>query len=89
MRFLAADGAVLGTEERPGCAFNWMGGFGRGVPTDRVARVEVHTALRAGEPGTYAIGGSGVGRYRSRWTASEVVRRASSSCRRAPTSSRR
>ena len=62
VRFLAADGAVLGTEERPGAAFNWMGGFGPGVPSDRVARVEVHTTVRAGEPGTYEIGGSGVGR---------------------------
>ena len=28
VRFLAEDGTVLGTEQRPGAAFNWMGGFG-------------------------------------------------------------
>jgi beta-glucosidase len=62
VRFLAEDGTVLGTEQRPGAAFNWMGGFGSGVPSDQVARVEIHTVVRAGEPGTYEIGGSGVGR---------------------------
>ena len=29
-----------------------------------VARIEVHTVLRATEPGTYTVGASGVGRYR-------------------------
>ena len=72
VRFLAADGAVLGTEERPGAAFNWMGGFGPGVPSDRVARVEVHTTVRAGEPGTYEIGGSAVGRLSLSLNGEEV-----------------
>ena len=62
VRFVAEDGSVLGTEQRPGAAFNWMGGFGPDVPDDRVAWVEVHTTLRADEAGTYEIGGSGVGR---------------------------
>ncbi|HEX2411223.1 MAG TPA: glycoside hydrolase family 3 C-terminal domain-containing protein [Solirubrobacteraceae bacterium] len=62
VRFLAEDGTVLGTERRPGAAFNWMGGFGPDVPAERVARVEVHTTLRATDAGRYAVGGSGVGR---------------------------
>ncbi|MGZ8647329.1 MAG: beta-glucosidase [Solirubrobacteraceae bacterium] len=61
VRFLAEDGTMLGTEQRPGAAFNWMGGFGPNVPSERVARVEVHTTLRADEAGTYEVGGSGVG----------------------------
>jgi beta-glucosidase len=63
VRFLAADGSVLGTERRPGAAFRWMGSFGPEVPTDEVTRVEVHTILRATDPGTYEVGVSGVGRY--------------------------
>jgi beta-glucosidase len=61
VRFLAADGSVLGTEDRPGAAFNWMGGFGVEGET---ARIEVHAVLRATDPGTYALGVSGMGRYR-------------------------
>ena len=64
VRFLAADGAVLGTEQRATGAFIWMGSFGAGVATADVAWVEVHARLRAGEAGTYRIGGSGVGRFR-------------------------
>jgi beta-glucosidase len=63
VRFLGGDGAVLATERRPGCVFNWMGAFGHGLATDDVARVEVRTTVRATEAGTYGIGGSGVGRY--------------------------
>jgi beta-glucosidase len=62
VRFLAADGTVLGTERRPGAAFNWMGGFGSAAPSDDIARVEVHTTVRATDPGRYEIGGSAVGR---------------------------
>jgi beta-glucosidase len=64
VRFVSADGAVLATEQRPGCAFNWLGSFGHGLGPADVARVEVHTVLRATDPGTYVVGGSGVGRYR-------------------------
>ena len=62
VRFVAEDGTVLATEQRPGTAFNWLGGFGPDVPSERVARVEAHATVRADEAGTYEIGGSGVGR---------------------------
>ena len=42
-------------------------GWARSAPASRVgdvARVEVHTVVRATEAGTYEIAGSGVGRYR-------------------------
>jgi beta-glucosidase len=64
VRFVAQDGRVLGTEHRPGCAFTWMGSFGPDVARDEVARIEVHTVVRATDPGTYVVAGSGVGRYR-------------------------
>jgi beta-glucosidase len=63
VRFLARDGAVLATEQRPGCAFTWLGSFGHGLSIGDVARVEVHAVLRATDAGTYVVGGSGVGRY--------------------------
>ncbi|MEA2217900.1 MAG: beta-glucosidase [Solirubrobacteraceae bacterium] len=63
VRFLSADGAVLATERRPGCAFTWLGSFGHGLSSADVARIEVRTVLRATVAGTYAIAGSGVGRY--------------------------
>jgi beta-glucosidase len=62
VRFLAADGRVLRTEQRPGCAFFWLGALGDG-DAGAVARVEVHTVVRATEPGTYAVGFSGVGDF--------------------------
>jgi beta-glucosidase len=61
VRFVAGDGTVLAAEHRLGGVFNWPPGFGHGLP---VARVEVHTLIRAREAGTYTIAGSGVGRYR-------------------------
>ncbi|MFE4962746.1 beta-glucosidase [Streptomyces sp. NPDC056660] len=64
VRFLAADGTLLGSERRAGAAYTWMGSYGPGVPTDQVARVEVHTVVRATDAGRYAIGGSGIGRFR-------------------------
>ena len=64
VRFVAGDGSVLATELRPGCAFTWLGSFGHGISRDHVARVEVHTVVRATNAGTYEIAGSGVGRYR-------------------------
>ena len=63
VRFVAGDGTVLATEERPGCAFTWMGSFGQGISIRDVARVEVHAVVRATDAGTYEIAGSGVGRY--------------------------
>ena len=64
VRFLGPDGSLVGSEHRPGCAFTWLGAFGDGLAVAEVARVEVHAVVRATEPGTYAIGVSGVGRYR-------------------------
>ncbi|MGW4909107.1 beta-glucosidase [Streptomyces sp. NPDC004270] len=64
VRFLAADGTLLGSERRAGAAYTWMGSYGPGVPTDQVARVEVHTVVHATDAGRYAIGGSGIGRFR-------------------------
>jgi beta-glucosidase len=60
VRFLAGDGAVVGTEHRPGCSFNWPGTLihGRGVTC-----IEVRTVVRATDPGRYTIAVSGVGRY--------------------------
>ncbi len=61
VRFLAADGTVLASEHRGGCAFTWLGSFEH---AGAVARIEVHTMLRATEAGTYTVGASGIGRYR-------------------------
>jgi beta-glucosidase len=63
VRFLDADGSVLGTEQRRATTFNWLGAVGD-VPTERVAAVEVRARLRAPEAGTYAVGASGLGRFR-------------------------
>ncbi len=49
----------MASDRRPGCAFKWLGSLDHSV-----AAVEVHTVLRATEPGTYTVGASGVGRYR-------------------------
>ena len=72
VRFLAADGTVLGSERRAGAAYTWMGSYGPGVPAGRVARVEVRTVLRAAGAGRYAIGGSGIGRFRLSVAGTEV-----------------
>ena len=64
VRFLAADGTVLGSERRPGCAYHWLGSYGPDVDAEQVARIEAHAVLRATEPGAYTVAVSGVGRYR-------------------------
>jgi beta-glucosidase len=61
VRFLDADGAVLASDRRRGCAFTWLGSFDH---DGRIARIEVNAVLRAAEPGTYTVGASGLGRYR-------------------------
>jgi beta-glucosidase len=71
--FRAADGSELGREVRGSGAFNWTGSFGVGIPADAVRTVEVRTTLRAGEAGTYAVGGSGTGRFRLRVDGDDVV----------------
>ena len=52
-------------EQRPGCAFTWMGTFGYGLAIRDVARVEVHAVVRATDAGTYEVGRARAsGRYR-------------------------
>ena len=60
VRFLAEDGTILGSEDRAGCSFRWPRSRNYG---GALARVEVHTILRAIDAGTYAIAASGIGRY--------------------------
>ena len=61
VRFLAGDGRLLARERRHSAAFTWLGSLEFGEP---VARVEVHTILRAIDAGTYTIAASGLGRFR-------------------------
>ena len=61
VRFLAADGTVRGREDRTTGAFNWLSRFGPDLPIAEVAAVEVHTRLRAPEPGTYLWAAPGSG----------------------------
>ncbi|MFI6624608.1 beta-glucosidase [Streptomyces sp. NPDC050528] len=70
--FRAEDGTLLGTERRAGSAYTWMGSYGPDVPIGQVARVEVRTLIRATDAGRYAIGGSGIGRFRLSVAGSEV-----------------
>ncbi len=64
LRFLAADGAVLGGEDRAAAGYRWNGAFRPGVPVRAVATVELAARLRVDRDGTYRVGGSGVGRFR-------------------------
>ncbi len=61
VRFLDVDGHVLATEHRREGAFHWS----RSLRHDgSLAWIEVHATLCATEGGVYAVGGSGIGRYR-------------------------
>ena len=62
VRFLAADGTLLGSERRRTGAFTWLGSYGEGVPASEVAAVEVHGRLRAAAAGEHVVGASGLGR---------------------------
>jgi beta-glucosidase len=64
VRFVDADGSVLGREHRNGTQLTWLGSLGNGLPVADVAAVEIHTLLRAPETGIYLLGGSGLGRFR-------------------------
>lgn len=64
LRFLDAQGAVLGTEDRAAAAFTWQGSIGPGLPVRRVRAVEVHTRVRPQHDGVHRIGVSGVGAFR-------------------------
>ncbi|WP_329264236.1 glycoside hydrolase family 3 C-terminal domain-containing protein [Streptomyces sp. NBC_01478] len=70
--FLSEDGTLLGSERRTGGAYTWMGSYGPGVPTGQVARVRARTVVRATVAGRYAIGGSGIGRFRLSVAGAEV-----------------
>jgi beta-glucosidase len=63
VRFLGADGRLLGSEVRQSAAFTWLGRTSGGLPTADIAVVELRCVLTpaAGGPGT--IGASGVGRF--------------------------
>jgi beta-glucosidase len=68
-RLLAADGAELLCERRPGCVFHWPDHVG-GTP---VAKAEVSTLIRATDAGTYTLAISGTGRYRLLVDSDEVL----------------
>ncbi|MEA2292431.1 MAG: beta-glucosidase [Solirubrobacteraceae bacterium] len=57
VRFLDADGALLGTEERSGASLAWQG-----TQPAATTAVELHARLRAHTGGTHTIGASGTGR---------------------------
>jgi beta-glucosidase len=60
VRYLAADGSAVHEEQRFTGKLGWLG-----EPLLReVATIEVEALLRASEPGTYAVGAAGVGRFR-------------------------
>jgi beta-glucosidase len=58
VRFLGADGAVVGTERRHTGEFRWN------ALDPEITAVEVHTSLRADVAGEHRIGVSGIGRFR-------------------------
>jgi beta-glucosidase len=64
VRFLDANGAVVGTEERNGAAFTWLSSYGEGLSMEQVRAIEVDTRLRAEEEGTHLVGASGLGSFR-------------------------
>jgi beta-glucosidase len=74
VRFLAADGTVLSTEQRQAAGFTWIDRYASDLPMSAVAGVEVHGRLRADTAGTYRIGGSGVGPLALRLGNREVFR---------------
>jgi beta-glucosidase len=64
IRFLAADGSVLGGEHRDASAYTWMVAFAPELPVADVATVEIRARLHADRSGEYRVGCSGVGRHR-------------------------
>jgi beta-glucosidase len=64
VRFLDADGSVLGSEVRRASTFNWNGGFGDDLPAALVTAIEVRTRLRIPTSGPWTLGASGLGRFR-------------------------
>lgn len=64
VRFLAADGSLLGSEQRRTGLLTWLGSYGEGVAASEVAAVEVRGSLRAAGAGEHVIGASGLGRQK-------------------------
>jgi beta-glucosidase len=64
VRFLAADGTILGREDRTTGTFTWLSRFGPELPMAEVAAVEAHTRVRVPETGTWLVGASGLGAFR-------------------------
>jgi beta-glucosidase len=64
IRFLAADGTELGSQDRAGATYKWMISFGEGISFTDVAAIEVVTQLHAPRAGRYLIGASGIGTFR-------------------------
>ena len=62
--FLAADGTVLGTEQRLGGTYAWEDPLVEGVPAVDVAAIEIRARIRTDAPGEYVVGCSGLGRFR-------------------------
>jgi beta-glucosidase len=67
LRFFAADGTLLSTEQREIGEFTWLGTL-----DPAVAAIEVHTTITAETDGEHAIGCSGAGRYRLTLDGSEA-----------------
>ena len=64
VRFFAASGELIATEQRDATSFQWMGGFGSAGAPEQVARLEISCVIRATDAGTYRLGVSGLGRVR-------------------------
>jgi beta-glucosidase len=64
IRFLDAEGTVLGSEIRRRSTFNWNGTFATDVPAALVTAIELRTRLRVPTTGTWLLGASGLGRFR-------------------------
>jgi len=73
VRFISADGALLGTEQRDGATFRWMNGFGSASASGPVARLEISCVIKATDGGRYRLGVSGLGHFRLSADGSEVL----------------
>lgn len=63
VRFLDADGELVGQEERRTARFLWLGSFGEDVPADRVATVEATATIEVRATGEHTLGVAGVGPF--------------------------
>ncbi|MBD0293068.1 MAG: glycoside hydrolase family 3 protein [Jiangellaceae bacterium] len=73
VRFLAADGSLLGDEHRRTAALTWLGELAPDLPVSAATSVEVHTRLTAPEAGSYLLGASGLGGFRIRVDGETVL----------------